>query len=397
MKKIGRALAFGVALCAQAALAQSSGVQVYGKLYPFVLTERGSGATAAGVAVSTITNGTPDGSNGLLRTTGLVSANSRFGFRGTEDLGGALKAIWQIESTALIDSGGGQFGGRDTFVGLDGGFGTLRLGHMDTIFKEYGDTLRFLGLSSGSWMSSSDVLRKVGFGTSSASSFHLRRTNSITYETPEALGLQGGIQWSSNEAKTATRDPKVLSLGIRYDEGPLYLAIAHEIHDDLFGGSQNAPSARRNTNDQAVNSKDVATQFTVEYRLGKAHRFEFDLIRKKYKETATGTGRFLEYANYALLIGTDNRWNQRWRTAFQYVRAQKGTCKLVNAPCSTDGLAGAKVAIGAAYYFSHRTYAFAAAGRVINDRSARFNNADFGNPNPGEDITHAALGLAHSF
>lgn len=387
----------GIALTAEAALAQSSSLQLYGKLYPFVSFEKGSGASSAGATLSPITNAAADGGNAIASTAGLVAGNSRVGLRGAENLGGGLKAIWQIESLAAIDSGQGQIGGRDSFVGLEGGFGSFRLGHMDTIFKNYGDTLRFLGVSSGTWVSTSDVLRKIGFGTSSASSFHLRRTNSALYETPEVGGLVFGIQGSSSEAKTSTRDPRVLSLGIKFDAGPLYIAIAHEIHKDLFGGSQNAPLARRNTNDPTVNSTDKATQATIEYRVGRQHRFELDYIRKQYRETARVSGRFREYANDAVLMAMENRWGERWRTAFSYVWSQRGSCELVGTACSTDGLEASKITLGAAYYFSRRTYAFGAVGRVTNGHSARFNSADFGSPAPGEDITQAALGLAHSF
>ena len=89
---------------------------------------------------------------------------SRIGFKGSEDLGGGLKAIWQIEqqinatnsanttvttSTATITTSGGHsythnhtasvgngaFGGaglRNTFIGLSGSFGTVLMGRHDT-------------------------------------------------------------------------------------------------------------------------------------------------------------------------------------------------------------------------------------------------------------------------
>jgi hypothetical protein len=190
LKKISLAVALGAAAVAPAALAQSS-VQLYGKLYPYLLDERGSGATEKGVAVSTLA-AKPDGTSGVGSVRGMESGNSRIGFRGTEDLGGGLKARFQLESQLAVDSGagsadaGGLMFNRNTYVGLDGRFGELKLGVHDTIFKEYGDTIGFLGVSSGTFMSTSSVLRKAGFGSSSSSSFHLRRANSIIYETPAA-------------------------------------------------------------------------------------------------------------------------------------------------------------------------------------------------------------------
>ena len=59
----------------------------------------------------------------------LSSNSSRFGLRGTEALGGGLNAIWQIESSVAGDAGGGTIAGRDTFIGLQGSWGTVRFGN----------------------------------------------------------------------------------------------------------------------------------------------------------------------------------------------------------------------------------------------------------------------------
>lgn len=400
-KKILLILAVGAALVAPLAASAQTGT-IYGKLYPYVLDERGSGATETGAVVSTLA-AAPSGSNAIRNILGLTAGNSRLGFRGEQDLGGGLKVMFQFETTVSVDTGGGgsssAFWRRNTFVGLGGALGTVRLGFMDTIFKDYGDTIGMLGVSSGTFLSTSDVLRKTGFGTSSASSFHLRRANSIQYESPEIGGFQAGLQYSTDEAEAGTRDPKVISLGLKYDSGPFYVAIAHEIHDDLFGGSRNVTSSMRNNGaTDPTNSKDTATQLTLEWRLNKQHKFEFDVIRKAYKENASVAGRFESYKNTAYLLAMENRWSDQWRTAAHFVKATAGSCSVVGRACVTDGLEGTKISLGAAYYLSKRTYAFAAVSRITSGKSARYNNAELGDAsNPGEDIGHAALGLAHSF
>lgn len=399
-KKLPLGLAVVAAVAAPAALAQSN-VTVYGKLYPYILNEEGSGATAAGPSASSL--GAPGtGVEGVTRNTGMVSGNSRFGIRGQEDLGGGLKAFFQMESVVGVNDGtagsGTQFWSRDTFVGLENSMGTVKLGLMDTIFKNYGDTIGILGISSGTFMSTSNILRKPGFGTSSAARFHERRANSIQIESAEIADFQLGLQYSLDPAKTATRNLTTTSLGLKFDKGPIYVAVAHEIHNDFFGGSAQAPSALRNNADQAVNSKDKATQFTLEYRLGKDHKFEFDVIRKEYRENATLAGKFESYKNTAYLLAMENRWSDQWRTAANYVRSNAGSCSRVAAVCTTDGLDGSKVTLAAAYYLSRRTYAFGAVAKLTNGRSARFSTTELGNsPNPGEDITQMALGLSHSF
>ncbi|MDQ6685724.1 MAG: porin [Pseudomonadota bacterium] len=403
-KQIPLALAIGAALVTSPAIAQKKGgggeggssVTLYGKLYPYALYEDGSGATAAGVSTSTL-GATPTGVDAINRARGLQAGNSRIGFRGREDLGDGLSAVFQLEGTVAVDTGiGGQFN-RDTFVGLEGKYGLLRLGNMDTVFKNYGDTLGLLGISSGTFMSTSDLLRKTGFGNSSASSFHLRRPNSIVYETPEVADFQAGLQVSTNEGSPAGRAPKVYSFGIKYDSGPFYVAIAHEIHRDLFGGSFNAPASQRNSADFNVRSRDNATQLTLEYRLNKVHKFEFDIIRKNYVESAFTTNRFHDYKNTAYLFSTESTWGPV-RTGAYYVHSQAGSCTRVNAVCTTDGLDGSKVTAGAAYYFSRRTFAFAAVSRIYNGKAARYSSTELGStPNPGEDITQAAFGLSHTF
>ena len=396
IKKTLLAIAIIATVAAPVALAQN--VQIYGKLYPFIINEKGSGATPTGTPVATFA-ATPTGTN-TMGATGMASGNSRVGFRGQEDLGGGLKAMFQFEGVVSVDESPAFSFNRDTFVGLTGGFGTVKLGVLDTIFKNYGDTIGMLGVSSGTFLSTSDVLRKTGFGTSSASSFHLRRANSIQYESPEISGFQAGLQYSTDEAaKTATRDPVVISMGVKYDQGPWYVAIAHEIHDDLFGGSRNAPSSMRNNGiiDPTL-SKDRATQFTVEYRLNKKHKFAFDVIRKEYKENATVAGRFGSYENTAYLLAMENRWSEQWRTSAYYAKADAGSCTRIAAACVTDGLDATKVAFGVGYFLSKRTMLFSAVSRLTNGKSARYNNAELGGPpNPGEAITQYALGLSHSF
>ena len=71
-------------------------------------------------------------------TPGVISNTSRVGLKGSEDLGGGLKALWQIESgldgngTAI---GNTTVGNRNTFIGLSGGFGTVVAGRHDTPYK----------------------------------------------------------------------------------------------------------------------------------------------------------------------------------------------------------------------------------------------------------------------
>lgn len=401
MQKKALVMALGTALAVQGALAQKaepdSVVTLYGKVYPELVWPSGSGATAAGTTTCTIC-GTPEGENSIVKRTEMESSNSRFGVRGHEKLGADLKAIFQLETEFHVDSNDSRFAQRDSFVGLSSkSWGTVKLGRMDTPYKNYGDDLSFLGVSSGNFVSTSELMRKTGFGTSSASSFHLRRTNAVQYESPDWRGIQFAVMYSTDEAKTATRDPNVVSAAIQYEKGPLYLALAYEEHEDLFGGSRNARSSQSNFANQGVNSKDRAVQATVKYTLGN-HTFEADWNRKEYEESgAIASGRFRSYENNAWMVNWQARWGKAWRTQLYYIRADKGSCSLVDLACNTDGLESSQWAAGAAYYFSRRTYLFFLASIVRNGYSARFNNSNQQDPSVGEDIRQVALGLHTAF
>ena len=108
IKKTFLAIAIGSTVAAPAALAQSS-VQLYGKLYPYFVNEEGSNATPVGTPVATLA-AAPTGINTVGSRTGLAAGNSRLGFRGKEDLGGGLKAIFQLEGVVAVDNGSGSGG-----------------------------------------------------------------------------------------------------------------------------------------------------------------------------------------------------------------------------------------------------------------------------------------------
>lgn len=72
-----------------------------------------------------------------------VMQGSRWGMRGTEDLGGGLKALFVLENGFNVNTGGlGQGGlefGRQAYVGLSSGFGTLTMG------RQYDSVVDFVG------------------------------------------------------------------------------------------------------------------------------------------------------------------------------------------------------------------------------------------------------------
>ncbi|MFC4931440.1 porin [Massilia sp. GCM10023247] len=118
MKKntICAAIAVLTCLAAQPVLAQTS-VAIYGIL-------------DSGVVHTNHVNAAGDSQTKIPGLTGSVP--SRIGFRGTEDLGGGLQALFVLEGGVNVDTGtsgqGNRLFGRQAFVGLKGGFGTVTVG-----------------------------------------------------------------------------------------------------------------------------------------------------------------------------------------------------------------------------------------------------------------------------
>jgi len=413
-------LAVGTALAAPTAYSQTSDKwEIYGKFYPELTHQSGDGATAAGTTVSTLSIPAAAGNATTSRWEMQIS-NTYIGFRGSRNLGSGMKAIGQLEQTVNIDQGNPStgsapsFANRDSFAGLESNWGTVRLGNMDTPFKKYGDTLAFLGVSSGNFVTANNVSRKIGFGVASASSFNLRRANAIDFASPTLPGgVQVGVQYSiGNPTESgagvaginpgANRFPRVASMGVKWEQGPLYLAAAGEMHYDLFGGSSAVAGsgAASNIPTLAANSKDRAVQLTAVYKIG-VHSIEGDVNTKQYKETGgAAANSFAEYKNNAFAVIWEARWTNQWRTALSYVKATAGSCSLVTNPCSASGLDGNLIAAGVTYSFDPSTYLFVLAARLTNGESARFSNngsTTAQDPNPGEDIKQIAVGIAYSF
>ena len=375
-----------------------SPITLYGRLYPQFTVIKSSGATAFNGPRNTL-SGAPGGVE-LASHNEVQASNSRLGFRGSEKLGNGLVAFFQIESTIPLDAGGGTFATRDSFVGLRGGFGSVKLGNMDTVYKNVGDKVSFLGVSSGNFVSNSNLLSKLGFGTSSSGSFHLRRNNSVVYEAPNLGGLGFAIGYSPDEIRASNRKADVVSTGVTYGgvkNIPFYLAIAYESHKDLFGGSRNSPAALSNFATLGATSKDTAVRFTASYTFAGKTTVEVNHATMKYSESGGATGRFNEYKHNAYNVALAHTMAQ-WQLAAAFVRANNGSCSLIGgAACSTAGLQGTQVSVGSRYNFSKRTSMFAMYAKVYNGFAARYNNLASGDPSSGSDISQFAVGIQHSF
>jgi len=160
---------------------------------------------------------------------GFVSSNnSDFGIRGDDELGGGLKAVYQVQSGAFsADTGTGGFSGtlQDTFAGLSGGFGTLRIGRMDTPYKLLRPVVDGFGTRVG------DARNLIGGTGVALMAFDARISNSIRYDSPSLGGFVVSAHWGSGEAGAfSSTNSDVGSVGLTWSAGPLTVGAAYEKH-----------------------------------------------------------------------------------------------------------------------------------------------------------------------
>lgn len=170
-----------------------------------------------------------------------VSSNtSNIFFKGAEDLGGGLSAIWQIQTyfsmsgTGSADTGvAGEavkdgVGSGNTYVGLKGGFGTVLLGKHEAPAKMIGRSVDLFGDQIG------DNRNLVSKPHGAIFGWDLRPNNVVAYVTPSLSGLTGAIAYVTNGGETgATSDASVdaWSASAKYDNGPLMLGFGYEVHN----------------------------------------------------------------------------------------------------------------------------------------------------------------------
>ena len=191
--------------------------------------------TVYGVADGTydmvsIDNGMAAGSNN--GSINRVSANSSLiGFKGTEDLGNGLKAIFQYEVAVGFDNLGALGTTRDSYVGLSTGFGTIVMGNLTGLTRALGTGVDMnagatgiaansgiIGKLGGSRISSG---ANCGASTICASIFDSRWSNTVAYVSPTIAGFSAVAAFVPGESKTADSadNTAAASLTTGYDVG----------------------------------------------------------------------------------------------------------------------------------------------------------------------------------
>jgi len=323
--------------------------------------------------------------------TRVTSNGSHLGFKGTENLGNGMKAIFQFESEVNFDSGAALGLNRDSFVGLNGSFGQVTLGTQTGPTKALGGRL---DVNSGDTiMSNSAVLGKLGgayastlpVGTTkgaqfaSGSTFDTRFKNTIQYVTPSFSGLQATAMYVANENKSEAVGAKIntsaYDLGVNYENGP------------VFVGATYARISEKNDAGTAIIVTNFGTDTTAkEFRIGGVYDFGMATVRALYARTK-GDGSVSDAKQNVWGIGGTYNVSPNGKLVGQYYKAADLSGSNFGRP--TDNTGAKFYTIGYEHSLSKRTMLKAGYAYLKNDSAVATNG--FGR---GYDFGYNSVGVA---
>jgi predicted porin len=153
----------------------------------------------------------------------VQGSGSRLGFQGTEDLGGGLKAIYQIEHRFTPDDGNTTatpFWAGRSYAGLTGGFGTLKLG------RDYTPAF-WVGITADPW--GYDTIAQVGVAPTIPGSA-VRFANIIDYKSPTWGGFNFEVAYVPSEVSGTpdVGDKDGYGANVVWSNGPIYVGFGLE-------------------------------------------------------------------------------------------------------------------------------------------------------------------------
>lgn len=319
-------------------------------------------------------------------TTGISSGilgGSRWGIRGSEDLGGGLRGIFTLESGFNLDDGttgqsqtntrvtpsatNTRLFGRQAYAGVAGGFGTVVLGRLATFSSGTGDFDRFGSL---------DPLRTgysgLGWQATFSSASALRVDNAVAYLTPNLAGFSAGVGYTFSPllpelAGGASANNAGYFTYANYSAGPIYAVVTY----DQFKLGESTPSRERQSHLQVGFGYDLkVVRLTAAYGQEK-NQFALGTVG------ATGGSDAKAWALGAVVPIGANRIGASYQNR---KRDAEGTI--------TEGKRTVW-ALTYEYSFSRRTTGYAAYGSVTDKDG--FKTATSGGS------TQTFLGLSHAF
>jgi predicted porin len=383
------------------ALAQKSTVEIYGRANLGVDYYEAQGAV--------------NPYNNREGRTRVFDNSSRVGFRGTEDLGGGLRAIFQLETGVNIDNGsntgqGGQantssgfWASRDSFVGLDSNFGRFTLGRQ-SIFWANGVNAQFAANYINTELPWTNGTQLGRISTAIAGSAPARVSNTVQYTSPTFAGMNLTASWSPGSKEAVQNigagtqvDGAIWGLTGRGTYGPFYVQIDYA----------NVDVPQVNTA-AGVGQQGQGSSYKIGGSWGYMPGARIGAIWVKQElNNANGT-----VPGLAALDDVDqDGWTINWEHTFGnfQIMAQYGWTSDMKKCAPTATIACADSAstgfmIGGRYFLSKRTWLYASYNQISNDvnQFADYTGGSItsvnGAPLPlGADPKIFALGMFHAF
>ena len=350
MKKTLLASAAALAFTFSGVAHAQSSVTVYGKVDLGLVLDSGN---AGGKSV---------------RVSSGVTGGSRLGFKGVEDLGGGMKASFQLETGICVDSAAGapnfctgnnQFMGRQAHGDLSGSFGLLTAGRVYSFDFINQTTVDPFGTG---FAGDSQNL----FGDKSTS----RLNNTVQYTTPSIGGVTASAELALGETTGNWQAGRETGAAVTWVQGPAYVSFTF--------------LDQSNTNGVGASRKNYMLGATYDFGVVKVHA-----LAEKSTGDPTGAARPLDaldlLAGVTVPVAGGN-------VLASYINHNDRNAR--SAPGGGDRDAN-QWALGYQYPLSKRTSVYTSFARIQNQHGAAFtvgNATEAGTGNKSFD-----LGVVHNF
>jgi len=342
-------------LVAVAAMAAVTGAMADATIYGTIDQAIQSDKTTAGIAKA-------DTKRAI---TGSLNGGSAIGFKGTEDLGEGLKASFLTEFGVETS---GQYGStisnRQSFVGLEGGFGSVNVG------RQYSNT--FLATCGFDIAGCPALVGNLAIFTILDSDTDVRRSNQINYNLPSFVpGLSVQVGKSYGEvtkvgANAVNNAGDGTNYTLSYTTGPLAATIASETRDNNAG-----PGLYVNTPAASTTSKRKSSVTGLSYDAGVAK------VTYTAAKTTVGAGATSKGSNVGISVPLSQA------TTIGY---ESGTGETNAARSTVSKLKASTLSLN--YSLSKRTLAYARVASHAETAATGVNTLK---------INQSAVGILHNF
>lgn len=302
------------------------------------------------------------GTGSLVRAAGNQWGTSMIGFKGTEQLGGDLSALFLLESGFDATKGatnGAALFNRRAYVGLAGAaWGSLKLG-------------KNLSISNDAWFLDPTGQQFIGSATLVRGRSWQGANNIIEYQTPTFGGFNATLQTSLGEQPGSASRLRKDGISMAFTAPAFELRAIYDVARDAAGGYSDLYNASEELTIGGTATLDKLKMFAA------------------YQDLSAPD----------VAVGTPDKAKHYWIGAnYQATPALTLIGAAYHTSVNNGGGSANLYMIGANYGLSKRTLAYASFGTVHNSGGASFSvEATNNNPLPGENQNGAYVGISHSF